>query len=139
MHYVNVMHIFLMSNGLNESYKLNCFEFIRNFNCTLINSSLLIFRNLHNKLWLWGKYPKAFSVKDFRRNVTRFNKNLITCERSFSWTELLQTWRLFLSCPSSKRKLSCDPYYSPLGDIFSRCHLVKEHKESNYEGRRGLD
>lgn len=23
--------------------------------------------------------------------------------------------------------------------FFSRCHLVKEHKEINYEGRRGLD
>lgn len=52
MHYVDVLYIFLMSNSLNELYELNCFEFIRNFNCTLINSPFLIFRNLHNKLWL---------------------------------------------------------------------------------------
>lgn len=86
MHYVDVMHIFLMSNSLNELNELNCFEFIRNFNCTLINSSFLIFRNLHNKLTLREipNFKQAFSVKDFRRNATRFNKNLITSERSFS-------------------------------------------------------
>jgi hypothetical protein len=83
-------------------------------------------------------FKQAYSVKCFRKMRTGFNKHLITCEGSFSCNRTLTDLVCALVTLFQRESFLVSCITSHLVTFISRCQLVKEHKESNYEGRRGF-